>query len=226
MRALGASVKYIVFGTGGFAREVAWIVESAPGMAQDLLGFLDDNEECHGASVNGFPVLGGSEWLASYKGEIGVFLGLGSPTVRHKVARRLVGFTHVSFPTLIHPSVQFGRDVTFGGGCILCAGTILTCNIRLDDFVILNLDCTVGHDSRLGAFTTVAPGVHISGNVNVGSGSDLGTGSAIIQGVNIGDNVVIGAGAVLNRDIPDGATAVGVPGKVIKTLEAPKLMWP
>jgi len=219
-------MKYIVFGTGGFAREVAWIVESAPSLSQDLLGFLDDDQERHGSTVNGFPVLGGSEWIATYKGELGIFLGLGNPTTRHRIARRVSALPHVTFPSLIHPSVQYGRDVSIGTGCIICAGTILTCNIILEDFVILNLNCTVGHDSRLGTFTTVAPGVHISGNVNVGSGSDLGTGSAIIQGVNIGDNVVIGAGAVLNRDVPDGATAVGVPGKVIKTFETPKLMWP
>lgn len=219
-------MKYIVFGTGGFAREVAWIVESIPSMADKMIGFLDDKQATHGTSVNGFPVLGGSDWLKSQSGDFGIFIGVGGPATRHEIARRLAVYPHVTFPTLIHPSVQHGRDVTFGAGCIICAGTLLTCNIRLKDFVIVNLDCTVGHDSQIDSFATIAPGVHISGNVRVGAGSDLGTGSAIIQGVSIGKGAVIGAGAVLNRDIPHGATAVGVPGKVIKTQEAPELDWP
>jgi len=36
-----------------------------------------------------------------------------------------------------------------------------------------------------------------------------------LDGVRIGKGAVVGAGAVVNRSIPDGAIAVGVPAKVI-----------
>lgn len=39
--------------------------------------------------------------------------------------------------------------------------------------------------------------------------------SAIVEDVKIGDNVTNGAGAVVIKDIPDNATAAGVPAKVI-----------
>lgn len=45
----------------------------------------------------------------------------------------------------------------------------------------------------------------------------LGYGVIVLDGVRIGRGAVIGAGSVVNRDIPAGAIAVGVPAKVVKS---------
>jgi acetyltransferase-like isoleucine patch superfamily enzyme len=45
----------------------------------------------------------------------------------------------------------------------------------------------------------------------------LGYGVIVLDGVRIGKGAVIGAGSVVNRDIPEGAIAVGVPAKVVKS---------
>jgi acetyltransferase-like isoleucine patch superfamily enzyme len=45
-------------------------------------------------------------------------------------------------------------------------------------------------------------------------------GSIVIQCLSIGRQSVVGAGAVVLRDVPDGATVVGVPARVIKTSAA------
>ena len=92
----------------------------------------------------------------------------------------------------------------------------MTTNIELGCHVIVNLACTIGHDSILEDFVTIAPGVNISGNVTIGTGTDLGTGSKIIQGISVGSWTVVGAGAVVNRELPANVTAVGVPAKIIK----------
>lgn len=49
-------------------------------------------------------------------------------------------------------------------------------------------------------------------------GAHIGIGSIIMPGVTIGKCAVIGAGAVVTKDIPDYALAVGVPAKVVKIL--------
>ena len=45
----------------------------------------------------------------------------------------------------------------------------------------------------------------------------IGANATILKGVQIGEKAVIGAGSVVTKDIPDGAIAVGVPAKVIKS---------
>ena len=40
-------------------------------------------------------------------------------------------------------------------------------------------------------------------------------------GVAIGERCIVGAGAVVTKDLPDGSVAVGVPARVVRTLDAP-----
>ena len=54
--------------------------------------------------------------------------------------------------------------------------------------------------------------------VHIGKNCWLGAGVIVLPGVTIGDNVTIGAGSLVNRDIPAGCVAVGVPCKVIKKI--------
>jgi serine acetyltransferase len=53
----------------------------------------------------------------------------------------------------------------------------------------------------------------------VGNNVFLGINVTVMPGVTIGDNVVIGAGAVVTRDIPSNSVAVGVPAKVVMSVE-------
>ncbi|MWK60345.1 transferase, partial [Pseudomonas otitidis] len=94
--------------------------------------------------------------------------------------------------------------------------TIITVDIKIGNHVIINLDCTLGHDDIIHDYVTIYPSVNVSGNVEVGECSELGTGMQIIQGKIIGNETIVGAGAVVIRDIPDKCTAVGNPAKVIK----------
>jgi serine O-acetyltransferase len=49
----------------------------------------------------------------------------------------------------------------------------------------------------------------------IGGHVDIGAGAKIIGGVTIGDHARIGANAVVTRDVPAGATAVGNPAKIL-----------
>ncbi|NET39041.1 MAG: serine acetyltransferase, partial [Cyanothece sp. SIO1E1] len=57
-------------------------------------------------------------------------------------------------------------------------------------------------------------------DVKIGGHVDIGAGAKIIRPVSIGDHAKIGANAVVLCDVPAGATAIGVPAKVIKSVEA------
>ena len=53
----------------------------------------------------------------------------------------------------------------------------------------------------------------------IGNNVHIGVKCLIMPGVTIGDNCIIGAGAVVTKDVPANSIAVGVPARVIETVE-------
>lgn len=206
--------KIYIVGAGGFAREVAWLIEdiNEKNPTWEIIGFIDENKENIGKELNGYKVLGNLEFLNNQE-KAYVTIAIGTGEVREKISKNIKNH---EFPILIHPSVIISRFVKIGEGSIICAGSIITTNIEIENHVIINLDCTVGHDVSLKNYTTILPSVNISGNVTIGERTMLGTGSAIIQGLNIGADSIIGAGAIVVKNIPSNCTVVGNPAKPIK----------
>jgi acetyltransferase-like isoleucine patch superfamily enzyme len=59
-------------------------------------------------------------------------------------------------------------------------------------------------------------GVHAQG-IEIGDHVWIGAGCRILDGVNIGRHTVVGAGSVVTQSLPENATAVGAPARVIAT---------
>ena len=150
-----------IYGAGGFAREVAWLAESC---GHRVLCFVDDNPALFGKRINDIPVMSLEEAAGRFAGS-GIVSGIGSPPSREVTVKKAVtaGFAPVS---LVHPQTQMSRWIEMGDGIVICAGCILTTNIRLGNQVQVNLDCKLGHDVIMGDYTTLAPGVHVSGYVH------------------------------------------------------------
>lgn len=204
-----------VIGAGGFGREVAWLLEDINREREmfDFIGFIDDSVK---EVVEGYPVIGDIDtWVRDGSRSVLLACAIGDSISRHAVVAKMerAGF---GFATLIHPSVKLSRHVAVGEGTIICADNILTTNIKVGRHCILNLDCTVGHDSVLDDCCSLMPGVHISGDVELGRGVYMGTGAVVINRVRVGQWTVVGAGAVVASDLPPGVVAVGVPAKPIK----------
>ena len=70
-------------------------------------------------------------------------------------------------------------------------------------------NCTIGHKAMLHGCT-------------IGDESLIGMGATVLNGATIGRNCLIGAGALLpeGKTIPDGSLVMGMPGKVVRTLDA------
>lgn len=208
--------KIAIFGAGGFGREVKWLIDeiNAAENKWEFAGYFDDD---FSDSIH-IPVnqrLGNTSDLNSWDEELDLIFAIGNPLIKKKLFHNIKN-SRLSYPVLVHPNVRIGNNVTIGKGSIICAGCIITVNINIGDHVILNLACTVGHDSEIGSFSSFMPSVNISGEVKIGESVYTGTGAKIINQLSIGDEAIIGAGAVVSRSLPPKCTAVGIPAKPIK----------
>lgn len=208
--------KIAIIGAGGFGREVKMLIDQINAVENkyEFIGYYDDGKE-KGTLINGFPVLGKVSDLNSVVNELLVALALGKPEYKKNVVT-LLNNPMILFETLIHPSVLIGNEVLIGKGSVICAGNIITCNIEINNYVTINLACTIGHDTILEDFVSLMPGINVSGEVILKEAVYVGTGATIINQVEIGKNATIGAGAVVSKSIPANCTAVGVPAKPLK----------
>lgn len=211
--------KIAIIGCGGFGREVKMLIDqiNAVNRKWEFIGFFDDGH-AKDSIVNGYPVLGSIKELNTYNdtAELYLVLAIGSPLAKKNIIGQLDN-PAIRFATLIHPSVQIGNDdVSIGEGCIITAGVVITVNIKIEKHVILNLSCTVGHDTVIRQYASFMPSVNISGEVEIMEGVYVGTGAKIINQLTIGEWTTIGAGAVLAKSLPARCTAVGIPAKPIK----------
>lgn len=203
----------IIVGAGGLGREVAALVEArnADDPSWNLQGFVDDEEDLHGTSIIGYPVLGPIDWL-SQRRNVFYALAIGEGETRRKIASRLDD-AHAQRTSLRHPSVTVHRTTTVEPGTILCEGAAPTVDVQIGTHVVIDQHCTVGHDSTLAGFVTLHPGSQVSGSVYLETGVTMGAGSVVLPNTRIGARVTVGAGAVVTENLPAGCTAVGVPAR-------------
>jgi len=204
----------IIIGAGGFGREVEMLIRQINHEKNkwNFIGYLDDCEAL-GNRVGNSQVIGSIEKIVDFKSAYFV-IAIANTHIKRKILEIIPPFSRPAI--LIHPNVLLGERVIIGDGTILCAGNIITEDISIGKHVILNLSCTVGHDTNIKDFCSIMPSVNISGEVIIEQGVFVGTGSKIINKVGIGDFSIIGAGAVVSKTIPANCTAVGVPAKPIK----------
>ena len=213
-----------------------WLVSAINRQCPDtwhLVGFWEHAEEDRPRTVNGVPVIGPHQ-LAAYLPGLHAIAGIGDPKARARAAGEASDIG-CQFVTLVHPSVMLDPEtVAVGPGSIICAGSILTVNIVIGSHVIINLDCTIGHDSVLEDYVTVSPGCHLSGYTVVRSGAYLGTGAVTVERHEIGAHAYRGCGGCCgkrhtggcDRDwdsstAKDSVMIVGCCGTVTDTRQSP-----
>lgn len=91
-------------------------------------------------------------------------------------------------------------------------------------FIDHGMGVVVGETAEIGDDVTLYHGVTLGGTTwnkgkrhpTLGNGVVIGAGAKVLGPISIADNARVGSNAVVTKDVPEGATAVGIPGRVIK----------
>jgi sugar O-acyltransferase (sialic acid O-acetyltransferase NeuD family) len=197
-------MKRALIGSGGFAKEVKAHIGDPT-----MKCFVSDRYYVPNNNKNIYPI---SQFDPN---EYEVLVAVGDSTERNYIVQTLPQET--KFFSFIHPSaIILGNDVEIGEGSIVCAGAIVTANVKIGKHAHLNLHTTVGHDCVIGHFFTTAPGAKISGNCTVGDCVYVGTNASIKQRIEICNSVVIGLNSGVVKNITESGTYVGTPSVKIK----------
>jgi len=204
----------IIVGAGGFGREVLqWSIDAGFSAGSwTIKGFLDDDAN----ALKPYPDIQYSiigkidEYEIQQNDRFACAVGL--PKIKKNCVERILN-RGGKFVSIIHPRTVIGRNVQYGPGCVICPGAILTSDIVVGDYVIINCQSSIGHDAKIGSWATLFCHCDITGYVNVGEGVMMGSHSSIIPGIRVEDWAVIGAGSVVMVRVPVGDTVIGVPAK-------------
>lgn len=205
-----------IFGAGGFGRELACIIQqiNKEKPTWNLIGFFDDAFEA-GTELQYGKALGGIDALNEWVKPISVAIALGSPKVLRAVVGKITN-PNVEFPNVVAPNVLFMDEgsVIMGKGNIIFPNSLISCNVKLGDFNMLNVYTQIGHESEFGNYNVVMPTTNISGGVVIGDANLFGVKSTVLQYKKVGNEVVLSPGSVLSRTAKDGKIYLGNPAKM------------
>jgi sugar O-acyltransferase (sialic acid O-acetyltransferase NeuD family) len=207
--------RLLIIGAGGFGREVLhWALDVLPEHRDwKVGGFLDANPSVLEAYDCGLPIL--ADPLHYSPQEDDCFIcAIGHPLTKLRVCRYLKE-RGAQFITLIHPTAIIGDRCTIGAGCVFCPGAVITTDVKIGDFVMMNLQSTIGHDAVVADGCTLSPHADVNGFALLGEGVFLGSHAVVLPGATIGDYAIVGAGSVVLKKVKAGATVMGVPAKQI-----------
>ncbi len=197
-----------LYGASGHAKVLLEIAE----MNGHVIGGLVDANPAITALL-GHPVTQ-SMPAEDYAGNTFV-ISIGNNQIRRRIAEspELAG---KYFEILVHPHSVISPAADLGEGTVVMAGAVINPSVRVGRHCIINTMASVDHDCELEDYVHISPGSALAGSVHVGEGTHIGIGASVIPGIRIGRWCTVGAGAVVIRDVPDGATVVGNPARLLK----------
>ena len=204
-----ATNQMYLYGAGGHSKVITDILNS---LGTTVIGMFDDSPST--ARFKNMEIRDGIHLLGDG------FPTLDAPliiSVGNNLRRaELASLINATYGTAIHGTAIISDKATIDVGTVVLHGAIVQAGTKIGAHVLINTAASIDHDNIIGDYVHISPHATLCGHVQVGEGTHIGAGAIAIPSIRIGRWCTIGAGAVVIGDIPDFATAVGNPARVIK----------
>ena len=205
------SKQAVIIGAGGHAVSVAETVRSA---GYSLVGFTSNDDI--GSTLLGLPVTKDLPDEHVSSGGV-VIIAIGDNSTRERVWREISASVPIDqLPAVSHASAVIAPSARLAAGCIIMQGAIVANEARVGLGALLNTGSILEHESVLGDFASLAPRAVTGGRVQIGARTAISIGAVLKHGLAVGEDTVVGGSSFVDRDLPSGVVAYGVPARVIR----------
>jgi len=209
-------IKYniIIVGAGGFGREVySWAKDLFSKDQYKIKGFLDDNNKALDNFNLDIGIIGNIDGCMPEEKDR-FLIAIGNVKIKKSIIKKLIE-KKVKFLSLIHPTAIVVDTARIGNGVIICPFCLVSDNVELDDFAMMNLYSSCGHDAKVGKYCILSPYATLNGFVILEDEVFLGTHTTVIAYKKVGYQSKVSANSVVMRNVPPNKIVIGVPGKDI-----------
>nr|WP_299341988.1 NeuD/PglB/VioB family sugar acetyltransferase [Allomuricauda sp.] len=207
----------VLIGAGGHAKVIMDIVERENKYV--IVGLIDSFKK-KGDKILDYEIIGNenelSELMVEHNFDSGI-IAIGNNWTR-KIFHKKISTEHPDFKfvSAVHPKSIIGKNCVIGYGTVIMPGVVVNSDAVIKNFCIVNTSASVGHDSFMENYSSLAPKSALGGGVKIGKCTAVGMGAMVLQTLTIGDNCIIGACSLVNKNVSKGQMIYGVPGKVIR----------
>ncbi|MGG7036479.1 MAG: acetyltransferase [Flavobacterium sp.] len=204
-----------IIGSGHLGQQIAHYALSDN--HYDKVVFFDDFSAA--SHVNGFEVIGNSDDVEkSFENkcfdELLIGIGYKHLKARKQLFERFSG--KVPFGKIIHSSTWVDKTAKIGEGCVIYPGGCIDAHAVIDQNTVLNVSCTIAHDTHIGKHCFLSPRVALAGFIKIEEMCIIGINTTIIDNISIVSKTQIGGGTVVIKNIEHSGLYVGNPHRFVR----------
>lgn len=215
------SKKVLIIGGEGNGGVIASCVEDNRDKFKDfeweVAGFINDFEK--GKSINGYPVVGGTDEISKYLEEDYYFV-----YAIHMIGRNVkseevflnLNIPNERFATIIHNNAFVAKNAKLDPGVFVMSNSYIGPAAQIGYCTLIMANVMIGHNTIVGPLCHFSVGSIASSYISIGKVSDVALGARVLEKRRIGNYAVAGANSLITKDIPDFEIHIGSPAKFLK----------
>lgn len=204
-----------IIGSGDLGQQIAHYAV-ADNHYERVVFFDDFSNESYS---NGIKILGNSdaiemEFEKQSFDEILIGIGYKHLKVRKQLFKRFIG--KIPFGKIIHSSSWVDKTASIKEGCVIYPFCCIDSKVELEENSIVNISCTIAHDTKIAKHCFLSPRVALAGFVTIDEMCIVGINATVIDNISIVSNTQLGGGSVVVKDLEQPGLYVGNPVRFIR----------